>query len=133
MNPLTINPLPLLAGAALAAAVGFGSGWAINGWRLSADVAETKADAAEARAVAANAALDQLAGRLETMNTATTAAQLDVSTLAAKMDQIRKDQKNAQVQAPLPVDCKPDTRRLDRLRDAVSAANAAIAGAAAGR
>lgn len=125
MSPLWINPGPLLAGAVVAVALGFGAGWGINGWRLNAEVAEVKADAAEQRAASANAALDQLAGRLETMNTATTAAQLDVSTLAAKMDQIRKEQKHAQAQTPLPPDCRPDTGRLDRRRCAAVAGPAA--------
>lgn len=128
MNPLTINPVPLLAGGALALALGFGGGWAINGWRLAADMATVQKDAAESRATSANKALDQLAGRLNDMSTATTAAQLDVSTLAVKMDLIRKEQKNAQAQTPLPVDCKPDAGRVSRLRDAVAAANAAITG-----
>lgn len=128
MNPLTLNPAPLLAGAAVAVAIGFGTGWAINGWRLESKVAAVQKDSAESRAASANAALDQLAGRMDAMNTQATAAQLDVSTLAMKMDQIRKDQKNAQAQTPLPVDCKPDAGRVDRLRSAVAAANAAIAG-----
>lgn len=130
-NPLTMKPLALLGGVVVAAAIGFGGGWMVNGWRLSSDVAEAKLEAAEQRADAANTALDQLAGRLDAMNTQTTAAQLDVSTLSAKMDVIRKDQKNAQVQQPLPKDCIPDAGRVGRLRDAVGAANAAIAGAAA--
>lgn len=131
MNPLTINPLPLLAGAAIAALIGFGGGWAINGWRLAANVAETKQAGAEFRAKAANTALDQLAGRLETMNAGATAAQLDVKTLGVKMDQVRKELKNAQSQKPLAVDCRPDTGRLDRLRNAVNATNAAVSGTAA--
>lgn len=130
MNPLTLNPLPLLGGAVVAVAIGFGTGWMVNGWRLESNLAVVQKDAAQARADSANAALDQLAGRLDTMNTATTAAQMDVSTLAAKVDQIRKDQKNAQTQNPLPVDCLPDSGRLRSLRDAVGAANAAIKGAA---
>lgn len=129
MNPLTINPLPLLAGAVIAASIGFSGGWAINGWRLAAKVAETKQAGAEFRANAANTALDQLTGRLETMNAGATAAQLDVKTLSVKMDQVRKELKNVQSQKPLPVDCRPDTGRLDRLRNAVGAANAAVSGA----
>lgn len=131
MNPLSINPGPLIIAGVVTVVLGFGAGWSINGWRLESKVATVQKDAAETRAASANAALDQLAGRMDAMNTSATAVRLDVSTLAVKMDQIRKEQKNAQAQAPLPVDCKPDAGRLDRLRDAVTAANAAIAGAAA--
>lgn len=131
MNPFGINPGQLLVGAVVALVLGFGAGWSVNGWRLAEKVATVERDAATDRAASANAALDQLAGRMEAMNTSATAAQLDVSTLAAKMDQIRKEQKHAQIQAPLPADCKPDAGRVDRLRNAVTAANAAIDGAAA--
>jgi hypothetical protein len=101
MNPLSINPGPLLAGVAVALALGFGAGWSINGWRLESKVATVQKDAAETRAASANAAV--------------------------KMDQIRKDQKNAQAQAPLRPDCLPDAGRMRSLRSAVDAANAAIA------
>lgn len=119
--------------AAVAAAlfVGFGGGWAINGWRLAADVAETKAESAEQRAASANTALDQLAGRLDDMNKAASTVRLDVRTLAAKMDLIREDQKNAQVARPLDPGCRPDDQRLRNLREAVGTVNAAITGAAA--
>jgi hypothetical protein len=130
MNPLTLNPLPLLGGAVVAVAIGFGTGWMVNGWRLESNLAVVQKDAAESRANSANAALDQLAGRLDSMNTATTAAQLDVSTLSAKMDLLRKEQKNAFAKTPLDPGCKPDADRLLNLRDAVGAANAAIKGAA---
>ena len=131
MNPLTVNPLPLLAVAVVAVVIGFGAGWSVNGWRLEANVAKLERDNAADRANSANAALDQLGQRMENMSTAAGNAQLDVSVLAAKMDQIRKDQKNAQATRPLDPGCKPDGPRLDRLRDAVSAANAAIEGSAA--
>lgn len=130
MNPLTLNPLPLLAGAVVALGIGFGGGWMVNGWRLESNVTAAKLQTAEQRAESANKALDQITTRMDNMNTATTTAQLDVSTLAAKVDQIRKDQKNAQDQKPLPVDCIPDSGRLRSLRDAVGAANAAITGSA---
>lgn len=44
MNPLSINPLMLLGAGAMALALGFGSGWTTNGWRL---------DGAHQRALAA--------------------------------------------------------------------------------
>lgn len=131
MMPLMINPLPLLGGAVVTVAIGFGAGWAINGWRLQADVADAQKATAEARARSANTALDQLAGRIETMNKSAATAQLDVSALAKKMDVIRKEQKDAQAARPLDPGCKPDDVRLLNLRQAVGAANAAIAGSSA--
>jgi hypothetical protein len=43
MNPLSINPLVGLAGLALAAAIGFSTGWTTNGWRLNAEIQAIKA------------------------------------------------------------------------------------------
>lgn len=34
MNPLSINPLHMLAAGVVALAIGFGGGWFVNGWRL---------------------------------------------------------------------------------------------------
>lgn len=133
VNPLMMKPLALLGGVVVAVAIGFGGGWMVNGWRLTSDVAEAKLDAAEQRADAANTALDQLAGRLDDMNTQATTATLDMKTFGQKLDKSLKDLKNAQTQAPLPRDCVPDSRRLLNLREAVGAANAAITGTAAGR
>lgn len=127
------NPWPVVGGVLIATAIGFGTGWTVNGWRLDAKLAEVKQASAENRAKSANAALDQLAVRLNDMHAQATAAQLDVKTLSAKMDLIRKEQRNAQSQKPLPVDCIPDANRFNRLRDAIGAANAAIEGASARR
>jgi hypothetical protein len=131
MNPLTLNPWALLGGAAIAVAIGFSGGWAINGWRLEANVAKLERDNAKNLADSANAALDQLGQRMGSMNTAASNAQISIATLSTTMAQIMRNQKNVQIQQPLPVDCIPDRRRLDGLRDAVSAANAAITGTAA--
>jgi len=53
----------LAIGAAVLAAVGFSGGWAVNGWRLSGNIAELEAANKDcARKVGeANAAMDELA------------------------------------------------------------------------
>lgn len=48
MNPLSINPLTGLAGLAIAAAIGFGSGWTVNGWRLNGEIKEIELGAEKA-------------------------------------------------------------------------------------
>lgn len=44
MNPLSINPLAMLCGAAIVGAIGFGGGWTVNSWRLNAQIAELRSD-----------------------------------------------------------------------------------------
>lgn len=53
MNPLSVNPLALLGAAFLAIAVGFGTGWEVNGWRLGADIAKLQRQAEQLSADAA--------------------------------------------------------------------------------
>lgn len=52
MNSLSINPLFLLGGMAVSVAIGAGSGWTANGWRLGEKVAEMERDQVEAVAAA---------------------------------------------------------------------------------
>lgn len=47
MNPLSIYPQPQLGIAVLALAIGFGSGWAVNGWRLGTSIQKDRAVRAE--------------------------------------------------------------------------------------
>lgn len=131
MNPLTIDPLRALGGAVIMLAIGFGGGWMVNGWRLTGDLAEQRAESAEARAKSAGDALTQLEGRIKAMNDASTEARADVSDVHVKLNQISKELKNVQANRPLPAGCRPDDGRLQSLRKAVGATNAAIQGAAA--
>lgn len=57
MNPLSIKPLPLLAGALAALSIGFGGGWVVNGWRLSGEIQAITAEHARAIAKQAQGAL----------------------------------------------------------------------------
>lgn len=41
--PLIINPVRIIVSVALAAAVGFGAGWLVNGWRKDAELLTIKA------------------------------------------------------------------------------------------
>lgn len=127
MNPLSINPLALLGGALAAVAIGFGSGWAANGWRLGAEISAIKAERATDRADQAQAALTDLAEASKKINDAAGGAQADISSLGVKLDQIQKDFKNAKP-TPLPPGCRPDAVRVRSLAAAVDATNAAIAG-----
>lgn len=56
MTPAQIK----LAGVAIALAVAFGAGWAVNGWRLSSEVADLEVEHSKAVATAANARSDEV-------------------------------------------------------------------------
>jgi hypothetical protein len=129
MNPLSIDPLRALGGVVIMVAVGFGAGWAVNGWRLHSDLAEQKAESADARAKSADAALTQLETRIKTMNESSTEARTDVAGVNVKLAQIAKELKNVQNRTPLDPRCRPDDDRVRSLREAVRATNSAIEGA----
>lgn len=118
MNPLSIKPLYL----ALVAALAFGAGWQINGWRLHTQIAEIKTVAAEGKAKdAAETVTAMQADAKSIHDAATELAGIQIS-LGPKLDAIRKDLKNAK---PLPRDCGPDSVRVRSLEAAIEAANAA--------
>lgn len=131
MNPLSINSVSFGA-VVLAAVLGTSAGWAVNGWRLGAEIAGLKADREKDRADQAQAALADLAKAAQLVKLAADGAQSDLSSLSTKLDQIRKDVKNAKP-APLPVDCRPDAPRVRELTGAAAAVDEAVAGHHAGR
>ncbi|MGT2429227.1 hypothetical protein ACU4HD_11865 [Cupriavidus basilensis] len=112
------------AGAALAAAALFAAGWAVNGWRKDAELAELTAARAQSDLAGANQALGDL--RTASANIRAHADEFTAiqSTLGTKLDAIQKELKNAK---PLPVDCRPDAGRVRLLSDAVDAAKQAAA------
>jgi hypothetical protein len=124
MNPLSLNPLALMAGAVLSIAIGFGGGWTVNGWRLGADLSELKAQHAEERAVQAQGALADLATAAAKIHAAADQYAGIQTTLGTKLEQLRKEFQNAK---PLPVNCRPDDFRLRHLKSAVDATNEAAA------
>lgn len=123
MNPLTIKPL-LITGA-VALAIGFGSGWTANGWRLGVEIAELKSDAAAVEAQSATEALAELETGMKRVTAAAKTAQGNVGTINSQLDQIRKEFKNS-APPPLPPDCRPDDVRMKNLRDSAQAVDAAI-------
>jgi len=131
MNPLTINPLALLAGGALALVLGFGGGWKVNGWRLDANLEHVQAEQQKSRADQADAAIADLVAATGKIKAAAEGAHVDLAGLTKKLDVIRKDFRDAKP-APLPVDCRPDAVRVRELTAAADAVDEAIAGQRAG-
>lgn len=128
MNPLTIK---LLAGVA-ALALAFGAGWGVNGWRLHADLSDEKADRANEISQASQVALADYKEGAKAIKDAATGAQVDITTLGAKLDTIDRRIKNAKP-APLPADCRPGPVRLHNLAEAAAAVDAATARPVAGK
>jgi hypothetical protein len=125
MNPLSINPLALLAGAALALVLGFGSGWQVNGWRLGAEIADLKGDYANEKKDQAESALVDFKEESKKIRAAADDFMAVQSSLDKKVNDIRKDLKHVQATSPLPADCLPDAGRMRILEDAVKAAREA--------
>jgi hypothetical protein len=127
VNPFSINPLALIVGATVAIGIGFGGGWTVNGWRLQGDIEHIKTERATDSVRQSQAALDDLVTAAGKIKAAADGANVDLSHLDSKLDQIRKDYKNAKP-APLPVDCRPDAPRVRKLTAAADAVDEAIAG-----
>jgi hypothetical protein len=125
VNPLSLNPVAVIAGAAACLAIGSGAGWTANGWLLNADIADLKTERATDRADQAQAALADLTVAAHNIRVAADGYTTDVATLGVKLDALRKDFKNAK---PLPDNCRPDDFRVRHLGAAVDAANKAAAG-----
>src|SRR5690606_21816158 len=126
-----MSPVIVIAGAAVALAVGFGSGWQVQGWRKAAEIADLKRVRSDDIARQSQAALNNFTAAVDTINAAARGARLDLSNLGGKLDAIRQDFKNAKP-APLPVDCRPDAVRVHKLTAAAAAVDHAIAGSVTG-
>jgi len=124
MIPLPTNIPWRAAGAAVLAVVLFAAGWAVNGWRKDAEIAELTAARAQADLTSANAALGNLEAAGARIRQSADDYLIIKSDLGAKLDAIRKDLKNAK---PLPAGCRPDAQRVRSLSDAVDAAKQAAA------
>lgn len=121
-----MNPLALIGGALLALAIGFGSGWSVNGWRLSAEIADMKRIDAEVISTASQAALLDYAAGAKQIKDAAVGAQVDVSGMNNKLADIQRRMKNAPPPV-LPVDCRPGSLRLQYLTEAAAATDKAAA------
>jgi arylsulfatase A-like enzyme len=119
------SAVPWRAVAAVVLAAGtFAAGWAVNGWRKDAEIAQMKESRATSDLASANQALTDLREAGATIREKADEFRGIRLTLDTKLDAIRKDIKNA---TPLPADCRPDDQRLRNLTDAVSAAKQAAA------
>lgn len=103
----------------------FGAGWTAQGWRKNAEIAELQAQRSNEIAGQLQSALDDFDKASKTINAAATQYAGIQTTLGTKLDQLRKDFKNAK---PLPVDCRPDDSRVRNLNAAIDAANQAAIG-----
>ena len=126
LSTVTGNPLNMLAGAAVAVAIGFGGGWMVNGWRLNTDIAEIKTTHAQEVAKQAAATVTQMQTDAAAIHTAATEFATIQNTLGPKFDALTKEIKHAP--RPLPANCRPDDYRVRNLKDAIDTANTAIAG-----
>lgn len=103
-------------------AVGFGTGWTAQGWRLGTAIAECRAEAATATAEAASAALAEIQRSTQAM-TAAAARVRQAGERSAKAQGEAAARWQALTQAqPLPPDCKPDAARIQALREAIERA-----------
>jgi len=117
--------LQLAVGAGVVAvALAFGAGWAVNGWRLDADLANLRAEHAQAQAAQATATVSTLQADAAAIHQAATEYAGIQSTLAPKLTALTKELRNAK---PLPADCHPDPVRVRNLDAAIDAANQAAA------
>lgn len=128
MNPLAVKAIA----AAVALGLSFGAGWAVNGWRLAADLAEVKAARFDEAAQQSRDALTNYQAAAEVIHDAAASAQIDLSGFAAQLAAIRKAQRETHP-PPLPTDCKPGAIRLRNLAETAAAADATIARPATGR
>ncbi|HWK72222.1 MAG TPA: hypothetical protein VNS29_15415 [Burkholderiaceae bacterium] len=105
-------------------ALAFAAGWAINGWRAAAQIAELRQGRAESAAQGAQKVLDDIeaAARKIAASAASYAGARD--TLTASLNKITKELTSAK---PLPADCAPDSERVRLLGAAVDAAKQAAA------
>jgi hypothetical protein len=116
--------LLVLGAGALTAALAFGAGWAVNGWRLGAELADLRAKHAQEQVTQATAAVSTLRADAAAIHQAAAEYAGIQSALAPKITALTKELRNAK---PLPVDCRPDVVRVRNLDAAIDAANQAAA------
>lgn len=93
---------------------------------LKIDIANRKADDANAISQASQVALSDYKEGAEKIKAAALGAQTDLSAITSQLAAIRRNQKNAPP-PPLPADCKPGPVRLRNLAESAAAADAALA------
>ena len=110
-----------VAGVALVVAVIFGTGYKVRGWQDAGTVADLKLAKANQIAIDSQASLADMVAAGKQIKDAADAYTSMQDKLTPKIDQIRKDFKNA---LPLPAGCIPDGVRANAVADAIRAGNA---------
>lgn len=111
----------------------FKAGWdsvvvsAVNGWRMTAQIAEVRQGHAEDRADLAESVLKDLGEGVSRVKAAAEAYNKDSSAITGQLNQISKDLKSYAKDKPLSADCRPDAGRVRSLVEAVAAAKQAAA------
>lgn len=119
-----------IGGAVALALAGFGAGWAVNGWRLGAELSKQDAQAASDRADQAEIDLRKYQKGAEALASAASRAQAANAGARKQFADIAKEFKNAK---PLPADCRPDDDRMRLRNQAIDVYNAARSGQQPGR
>lgn len=110
-----------LSGIALIVAILFGAGYKVRGWQDTGTIADLKLAIANQTAVDAHATILDMAKASAQIKAAADSYSSMQDKLTPKIDQIRKDLKNA---APLPIGCAPDIVRANAVANAISSGNA---------
>lgn len=100
---------------------GFIAGWIVTNWRLSASIAEEKAEQIQSNA-------DHFRDATKKINVEANQYVKKTYELKDEIDSLKKELAHAKKNHPIPADCRPDSDRLRILKDAVNAANRAAAG-----
>lgn len=117
---LAAKVLVAVAVAAVVFVAGAITGATVQGWRKDATISGLKAEYSGQKAANASAVIADMERSASAIHEAATRYAGFETTLAGRIDVLRKELKNAK---PLPVDCVPDVFRVQQLRSAVDAAN----------
>jgi hypothetical protein len=117
----------LSVGAVLLLLAGASTGWVVNGWRMSAALAEAREARAVDSAESARSALADFAEGASKVRAMADSYNSERTALVGKLDQLSKDFKSYAKDKPLPADCRPDAGRVRSLSEAVAAAKQATA------
>jgi len=121
--PVSFRPAAALAVATVA---GFGAGWAVNGWRAGAAVAECKAASAGRDADAATQALEKVQKAATAVQDAASASTAASAKIVAETNAARRSWDALVKRNPLPAGCAPGTERAEAMREAIERTRGAM-------
>ena len=101
--------------------VGFIAGWIVTNWRLSASIAEEKAEQIQSNA-------DHFRDATKKINDISSEYLRNAEPLKKQIAELKKELADEQKNNPVPADCRPDADRLRILKNAIAVANRAAAG-----